>query len=302
MGNDALRVNPHIANGQASDIHITTRGSNWLWAVTALMTLASLIFLAMSFLRKPRSWRLFHYIMAAVTLVSAISYFTMASNLGWTPIAVQFVRRDALVRGFARQIFYVRYIQWFVTTPLILLAILLTAALPWPTILFVILLGLIKVVCFLVGALVRTSYKWGYYAFGLAALFAILYHLLWTGRKHAAPLGPEVKRTYMMITGLTVFLWLLYPICWGLSEGGNVISPDSENIFYGILDILSKVLFGALLLWGHRTIDPKRLGLHIRDYDDVPNTYNRHGIEKGHNGVHDTTTGTVPATTTTAAV
>lgn len=57
-----------------------------------------------------------------------------------------------------------------------------------------------------------------------------------------------------------MFLWFLYPIAWGLCEGGNLISPDSEAIFYGILDLLAKPVFGALLIWGHRGIDPARLG------------------------------------------
>lgn len=106
-----------------------------------------------------------------------------------------------------------------------------------------------------------------------------------------------------MISGWTIFLWALYPIAWGLSEGGNVISPDSEAVFYGILDILAKVVFGALLIWGHRNIEPRRLGLHIRDYGEVPSAHNRHGIEKGHNGVGVGVTDTtaVPATTTTTA-
>jgi bacteriorhodopsin len=47
-----------------------------------------------------------------------------------------------------------------------------------------------------------------------------------------------------------------------------VIGSDGEAIFYGVLDILAKPVFGAILLWGHRNIDPRRLGLHIRDYDD----------------------------------
>ena len=59
---------------------------------------------------------------------------------------------------------------------------------------------------------------------------------------------------------LTVFLWFLYPIAWGLSEGGNVIAPDSEAVFYGVLDLFAKPVFGALLIWGHRGIDPGRLG------------------------------------------
>lgn len=61
---------------------------------------------------------------------------------------------------------------------------------------------------------------------------------------------------------------MLYPIAWGLCEGGNYLHPDSEAIFYGVLDIMAKPVFGAILLFGHRNIDPARLGLHIRDYDD----------------------------------
>lgn len=48
--------------------------------------------------------------------------------------------------------------------------------------------------------------------------------------------------------------------------GGNVISADSEAVFYGVLDFLAKPIFGALLIWGHKSIDPARLGLAIKDY------------------------------------
>lgn len=65
-----------------------------------------------------------------------------------------------------------------------------------------------------------------------------------------------------------MFLWFLYPIAWGLSEGGNVIGSDGEAIFYGVLDILAKVGFAILLLGGHRNIDPAVLGCKLRDYDD----------------------------------
>ena len=92
------------------------------------------------------------------------------------------------------------------------------------------------------------------------ALFWVVWTLVWTGRKHAAVIGADVSRTYITVGAWTAFLWFLYPIAWGLSEGGNVISPDSEAVFYGILDILAKPVFGALLIWGHRNIEPGRLG------------------------------------------
>ena len=82
----------------------------------------------------------------------------------------------------------------------------------------------------------------------------------WTARKHAAAIGPDVSKVYLICGVWTIFLWFLYPIAWGLSEGGNVIAPDSEAVFYGILDIMAKPVFGALLLWGHKDIEPARLG------------------------------------------
>lgn len=75
------------------------------------MAVATMIFIGMSF-RKPRTHRVFHYITASITLVAAIAYFTMGSNLGWTPIGVEFVRSNPKVRGLYREIFYVRYIDW----------------------------------------------------------------------------------------------------------------------------------------------------------------------------------------------
>ena len=94
------------------DIAITVRGSDWYWTVCAIMTCASLAFIGLA-LTKPRQNRIFHYITAGVTLTAAIAYFTMASNLGWTPIDVEFARSAGIVSGVNREIFYVRYIDWY---------------------------------------------------------------------------------------------------------------------------------------------------------------------------------------------
>ena len=61
---------------------------------------------------KPRTHRVFHYITAAITLTASVAYFSMASNLGWTPIQVEYFRNRPDVHGMYREIFYVRYIDW----------------------------------------------------------------------------------------------------------------------------------------------------------------------------------------------
>jgi bacteriorhodopsin len=108
--NDALEVNPTKAG---TDYAITSHGSDVYWAVAAVMSFSTIIFFGLSF-TKPRSDRLFHYITGSITMVAAIAYFTMASNLGYTGIAVEF--RPSFENQ-TREIFYVRYIDWFITTP-----------------------------------------------------------------------------------------------------------------------------------------------------------------------------------------
>jgi len=269
-GNDALNANPNrFLYPQRSDINITTRGSDFYWAITAAMALSAFIFMGLSF-RKPRHQRIFYYITASICLVASIAYFTMASNLGYAAIPVEFQRSNPKVAGVYREIFYVRYIDWVITTPLLLMDVLLTGGLPWPTVLYTILIDEIMIVTGLVGALVASSYKWGYFVFAMFALFFIFYNVVMVGRTYANHISPEVGRTYIICGAWTMFLWFIYPIAWGLCEGGNLISSDGEAVFYGILDLLAKPVFGALLIWGHRNIDPAVLGLHIRAYDEVP--------------------------------
>jgi bacteriorhodopsin len=68
----------------------------------------------------------------------------------------------------------VRYIQWFINAPLILLMILLTTGLPLSDLFLAIFMIIVTVVSGLVGALTPTSYKWGFYVFGVLALLYVL--------------------------------------------------------------------------------------------------------------------------------
>jgi bacteriorhodopsin len=264
MGNDALQVNADVF--RQADLGITARGSDWYFAVCAVMTVSFLIVVGTSF-TKPSTHRIFHYISAGILLTAAIAYFSMGSGLGQVPVQVEFVRpNNRHVRNAGtREIFWVRYVDWFITTPLLLMDLLLTAGLPWPTIMIAILADEAMVVCGLVGALVPTTYKWGYFTFATVAFLYVVWAILIEGRRHAAALGGFIKRTFNVCGVMTIFLWFLYPIAWGLSEGGNVIHPDGEAVFYGVLDLLAKPVFTGLLLWGHRNIDPAALGLHIRE-------------------------------------
>lgn len=71
-------------------------------------------------------------------------------------------------------------------------------------------------------------------------MFGVFYELAVNGRKHSKALGNDVYKVFTGCGVLTLFIWTLYPIAWGVSEGGNVIPPDSEAVFYGVLDVIAK--------------------------------------------------------------
>ncbi|EHK97478.1 hypothetical protein M7I_6744 [Glarea lozoyensis 74030] len=179
--------------------------------------------------------RIFHYLWALAAFIGLITYFTMASDLGNTPI------RQYLHHGSnplqTRQVFYVRYIYWALAWPLIITANLLLAGVSWATIFFAIALQEIWVVSWLCGALVATSYKWGYFAFGIFAYLVLAYVMMVWGVQHAKRI--RTNKDYTLLAGTLVLLWIAFPIAWGLSEGANRLSITGEMIFYGILDLIA---------------------------------------------------------------
>jgi len=262
MGNNAVMTNPPPA-----DIHITAHGSDWLWAAFSLFALFTLIAIAWGGTR-PATDRLLHFIVAAIGLSASLTYFTIASDLGSVGVPVEFHRSSHHVLGAVRQVFYARYINWFIISALISLALFLTSGFPWQRILFVIALGWFAVINGLAGALISTRYKWGYFTMGLVAVLYIIYSIILPGRRYATSFGNDVHTAFSSAGLLLILPAILYPICWGVSEGGNVIAPDSEAVFYGILDLIVVIGFGTVLLFSHRNIEPSRLGLRMRGADE----------------------------------
>lgn len=81
--------------------------------------------------------------------------------------------------------------------------------------------------------------------------------------------GGVFRTGYLRSAGYLGFMLLTYPICWALSEGSNVISPTSEMIWYGILDIFTGPVFLAFFLYHISTVDYAVFGLTSGKYTDT---------------------------------
>ena len=244
-GNDAVAINP--ADG--TDFHLTEHGSDWLWAAFSLLALSTLVSVALSY-TKPRSERLFYHINTIALLVMSVTYFTTASNLGWTTIQAEFnhvtVSNQTVEPGF-RQIFYARFVGWFLAFPMVLVNYATLFSVDWSNLIFTVAAQWMTVIGLLIGSLIKSTYKWGYFTFATFGFILEAVQLLYFFRNSAIETG--FSKAGAVLTFSSSLLLMLYPLAWGLSYGGNVIQPDSEAVFFGVLDVCFFVILGAAFIY-----------------------------------------------------
>ncbi|KAF7563962.1 hypothetical protein G7046_g149 [Stylonectria norvegica] len=254
-GNDALGINPAIGVDEVLSQH----GSDWLWAVTAIYIAAFLGMTGLCF-AVHESRRVFHYLFTISLLVGSVTYFAAASDLGWSTVK----QAENLDNGISRQIFFARYINWSISFPGVALALGLLAGVSWTTIFCNIFITWVWVLTYLAAAYTTTDYKWGFFAFGTFSWIILAMSTLNESREEAARLG--VSGDYMILSGWANVLWLLYPLAFGLSDGGNYIGVTGSFIFFGILDLL----FGPVLSLVFVLLSPRwnwsRLNLDFSEY------------------------------------
>ncbi|AEO61915.1 rhodopsin-like protein [Thermothelomyces thermophilus ATCC 42464] len=257
--NDALRTHP-----PAGDARLSVNGSNWLFTVTSIFGLATLIFWALKF-RARSGERFFHYLFIITSLTGLIAYYAMASDLAWVPI-----RQANSVghSGLVRQIFWAKYVFWVVAFPAIVIALGVLSGVSWATIVYNVALTWTWVIGYLVAAFTPSNFKWGFFAWAfLAHIFALV--SLWVrGGSAADRVG--IRRDYFALTGWVTFLWLIYPLAWGLTDGGNFNGVTGSFIWFGILDILLFLGTGFAIIFRSGRWDYGRLNIAFTQYGRVP--------------------------------
>ncbi|POS84835.1 hypothetical protein EPUL_005816, partial [Erysiphe pulchra] len=224
---------------------VGTLGSRTLWVVFVIMVLSSISFAFLS-LRVPVQKRLFHVLTTFITLFAAVSYFAMASGDGYTYIA------DSTSHATYRQVFWARYADWVVTTPLLLLDLAFLAGLDGASIVISLVADILMILLGLFAAFSHNeTQKWGYYTFSCIAYLVIVYQLAVSGRRAVSNKQNSTANLFAAIGGFTLILWTLYPIVWGIGDGARQWSVDSEIVAYAILDVLAKPVFGFWLLVAH---------------------------------------------------
>lgn len=216
-----------------------------LWTYVALMAIGAFIFARWAYDRKgvPRS----EYLVAFIIPVwSGTAYMAMALGQGH------------VVKG-EHLLYFARYLDWVVTTPLLLLA-LATTAMSFVKKDKVIIAGLMladvfMILCGLIADFSPRPIQYIWYSLGTAAFLAILYIIWWHLKPIAQAQTPELYRLFRVDAIYLTVLWVCYPTAWIIGPSGfGLVSQTTDTFLFALLPVFSKVGFSLIDLSGLRRL------------------------------------------------
>jgi len=189
-----------------------------------------------------KGYRKLEQISAIITGVASLFYFIMLSGYGRTDEHYQ--TKDGYMK--TRPVFWARYVDWVVTTPLILVNLLIIAGVPYNDMLFVVGIDVLMILLGYAGTFTDTFVKWICFLSSCVFFGYIIMVLLrnMTYNRY----GVAAKKLYAKVAYLTIILWTCYPVVWFLGEGTKIINVDLEICFYMFLDVAVKCIFAYLII------------------------------------------------------
>ena len=223
--------------------------TSWLWVGCLGMALGSVAFFLLG-KRRTQDEEGHTLIHVFVTMIAALSYFAQATRQGST-----------ILPG-GREFLFARYLDWSITTPLLLLGLAMTAlhgAHRRPG-LVAALLGadvLMIVTGMFYAASEATGPKWIWYLVSCGAFLAVYATLFGPLRREALARDAVRSAVYRRDVVVLAVLWLGYPVVDLLGNNGiQAVGALLTTAVITVLDLAAKVGYGVLAIQGsHRVAD-----------------------------------------------
>ena len=157
--------------------------------------------------------------------------------------------------GTLRQFFWLRFAAWAWAAPITIVILGLVSGAHWVEIVWSFFFTLVAIAALFAGATSGgPNATWPLFAFGVFAGFPVFIALVYTFRKTAYRVHAEIGRLYDVLGFSVAILLAGYAIAWAVSEGGMITTIDQESIIYATLDVVTKSLFGFVLIWSREAI------------------------------------------------
>jgi sensory rhodopsin len=180
-----------------------------------------------------------HYLaLVGVTGIAAVAYTLMAFQIG-----------DLVISG--RVVSLPRYVDWLLTTPLILLFLAMLGNTGRGSLARLVVADVTLLVLGAVAVAIPGTVRWLAFAGGLAAFGVLAYELYARIPQMASFSNERARILFVTLRNLTIVLWTLYPVVWVLAPSGiGLLTRDMTMLVVAYLDLISKAAFVALAVDG----------------------------------------------------
>jgi len=250
-------------SGPYNPVSFATNYSTTAWWIAFAFTLtATVVFFVLSYIRnvKPEA-RLIYYLVTSINGVSALAYLLLATGTPFNGAVGQSTAYSLKDYGYTastaliRQFFWLRFAAWAWAAPLTLVILGLVSGAHWVEITWTFFFSLISLAAlFAASTSGGANATWPLFAFGVFAGIPIFIALVYTYRKTAYRVHAEIGRLYDVLGFSFTIMLAAYAISWAVSEGGMITTIDQETIIYATLDVITKALFGFVLIWSREAI------------------------------------------------
>lgn len=186
---------------------------------------------------------IYYATLAGVTGIAALAYLVMALGHG-------------TVSTTGGDLPLARYVDWLLTTPLLLLCLGLLARPPRRVLTVLIAVDVIIIAAGIAAIVSVGTLSWALFGVGVIAYVALVYGLLVTLPRSVSPEADRVRAVFGTLRNITVVLWTLYPVVWILAPTGlGLLTTSTEMLVFVYLDLVSKVGFVVVAVSGADALD-----------------------------------------------
>ncbi len=241
------------------------------WVYIAGMAIGAIHFMSLS--KNPRGVPKYEYLLATfIPIWSGLAYLSMVLP------QMQLQQGKVVVAGQITH--YARYLDWIVTTPLLLLALSLTAMhylakKDWTLIASLMGTQVIVIASGLIADLSTVPWvRYLWYINGVVPFLIVLWGIWGSLRAKTRSQGRQLSELYDKLAAYFTVFWICYPIVWIIGPSGLAwINQTFETFLFCLLPFFSKVGFSFLDLHGLRSLHNTGAQTAVDD-DVVRSTFN----------------------------
>jgi len=210
--------------------------TTWFAVGAAMMIGGAAVFAAKMKTGHERN-RDYYVVLTFISFIAGLAYIALATGIG-------------IMEFGGQQVHIARYLDWIITTPLILLLFALLANASVKEWSVVTALDVLMIATGAIGSFESGSSKYIWFGASCFMMLFLFWYLFSRVTKSAKDERPAIRSLFGLLRNYIAAIWIAYPVVWLVAPTGvGVLTPLGSDIAFMVLDVITKVGIGVIVIY-----------------------------------------------------